>query len=455
MEKTLIFSSASEVKPGKLLRFIIPTYLTSLFNTLYTMVDGIFVSSYVGTNALAAINIVYPIVNVLTGIALIFGTGGSAVAALLIGAQKRAEANRAFSISVLASLFLGCLVSLLMIGNLEGILHFLGATEITMNDCRAYALWWLFGTPLVICKELFTYFIRVDGSPTYSFLTALSGGICNIVLDYILVAQYGLGIHGAAAATILGLLVSTCMGIVYFCFQKKLLSFTIRGLKLLLGGRCMVNGVSEFVNQLAIAITTIVFNRTAMTFAGEDGIAAVSIIMYLQYLVIGVYFGVSMGMAPPLGYAYGEENRSVCRALERYAYRFFLGSPLPLYGATFFFAPLGVHFFADTGSPVYTLAVTGMRLYGMGFLFSGINIFSAIRFMAYGKGHLSGIITFLRSFALLLLFLLTLPDFWGIRGVWLAVPFAEGCTILISALLTGMEARKVRPCPASDPKSTT
>ena len=444
MEKALIFSSANEVKLGKLLRFIIPTYLTSLFNTLYTMVDGIFVSSYVGTNALAAINIVYPIVNILTGIALIFGTGGSAVAALLIGAQKRTEASRAFSISVLASLFLGCLVSLVIIVNLEGMLHFLGATEITINDCRAYALWWLFGTPLVICKELFTYFIRVDGSPTYSFLTALSGGICNIVLDYILVAQCELGIHGAAAATIIGLLVSTCMGIVYFCFKKKLLFFTVCGLKLLLGGRCMVNGVSEFVNQLAIAITTIVFNRTAMTFAGEDGIAAVSVIMYLQFLVIGVYVGVSMGMAPPLGYAYGEQNQSVCRVLERYAYRFFLGSPLLLYGATFLLAPLGVYFFAAPGSPVYNLAVVGMRLYGLGFLFSGINIFSAVRFMAYGKGHLSGIITFLRSFSLLLLFLLTLPGFWGISGVWLAVPFAEGCTILISVLLSSMEAGKMQ-----------
>lgn len=444
MEKALIFSSANEVKLGKLLRFIVPTYLTSLFNTLYTMVDGIFVSSYVGTNALAAINIVYPIVNILTGIALIFGTGGSAVAALLIGAQKRTEASRAFSISVLASLFLGCLVSLVIIVNLEGMLHFLGATEITINDCRAYALWWLFGTPLVICKELFTYFIRVDGSPTYSFLTAFSGGICNIVLDYILVAHYELGIHGAAAATIIGLLVSTCMGIVYFCFKKKLLFFTVCGLKLLLGGRCMVNGVSEFVNQLAIAITTIVFNRTAMTFAREDGIAAVSIIMYLQFLVIGVYIGVSMGMAPPLGYAYGEQNQSVCRVLERYAYRFFLGAPLLLYGATFLLAPLGVYFFAAPGSPVYNLAVVGMRLYGLGFLFSGINIFSAVRFMAYGKGHLSGIITFLRSFSLLLLFLLTLPGFWGISGVWLAVPFAEGCTILISVLLSSMEAGKMQ-----------
>ena len=167
MEKTLIFASADDVRFGKVLRYIIPTYLTSLFNTLYTMVDGVFVSSYVGTNALASINIVYPIVNVLTGIALIFGTGGSAVAALLIGAEKRTEANRAFSVSVIASLILACMVSLVIICNLTGVLTLLGATEVTIQDCRAYALWWLLGTPFVVCKELFTYFIRVDGSPTY------------------------------------------------------------------------------------------------------------------------------------------------------------------------------------------------------------------------------------------------------------------------------------------------
>lgn len=194
-----------------------------------------------------------------------------------------------------------------------------------------------------------------------------------------------------------------------------------------------------------------------MTFAG-DGIAAVSIIMYLQFLVIGIYFDISTGMAPPLGYIHGENNQSVCRALERYAYRFFLGSPLLLYGATFLLAPLGVSFFAAPNSPVYTLAVTGMRLYGclygLGFLFSGVNIFNAIRFMADGKGYLSGIITFLRFFSLLLLFLLILPDLCGINGVWLAVPFAEGCTVLISVLLTGMEARKVWPCITRDSKST-
>ena len=192
-----------------------------------------------------------------------------------------------------------------------------------MEDCKAYIYWWLFGAPIVVGKEMFTYFIRVDGSPTYSFLTALSGGIFNIVFDYIFIGQLHMGITGAALATFLGLLLSFVMGVVYFVTHPNFLHFTFRGLSIKEAFHSMINGTSEFVNQLAIAITTVVFNRSALLFAGEDGVAAVSIIMYLQFLCIGIYFGFSMGLSTPLGYAYGDRNFSVCRVLEKYAYRFF------------------------------------------------------------------------------------------------------------------------------------
>lgn len=297
MNKIMIFSSPADVRIGKVLAFIIPTYLTSLFSTIYTIIDGIFVSSYVGTNSLAAINIVYPLVNILTGIALMFATGGSAVAALLIGNQKFDKANSAFSISIVFSIFAGCLISLFVAFNLNRVLSILGASPRTIDDCKVYAFWWLIATPLVIIKELFTYFIRIDGSPTYSFFTALAGGIANIILDYIFISQFHLGLQGAAIATVLGILLSCCMGIYYFINKRNMLQFSFKNLNSHLGLRCMVNGTSEFVDQIAIAITTVVFNRTAMIYAGENGIAAVSIIMYLQFLIIGIYFGFSMGIA--------------------------------------------------------------------------------------------------------------------------------------------------------------
>lgn len=432
MNNTLIFASEKEVRFGKLLKFIIPTYLTSLFNTVYTIIDGIFVSAYVGTNALVAINIVYPIVNVLFGIALAFAAGGSAVVALHIGGGKKDAANRAFSASVIASMLVGGLVALGVLLNLSGILTLLGATPLTMRDCKIYALWWLWGTPLMIGKELFPYFIRVDGSPTYSFATALSGGVLNIVMDYVLVGRMQMGIRGAALATIMGLALSTCMGIYYFLRKNKTFSFTLHGLSVKESLYCLVNGGSEFINQLAVAITTIVFNRTALAFAGEDGVAAVSIIMYLQFLFIGVYSGFSIGIAPPLGWAYGEGKMDVCRKLERYAHRFFAIALFVIYALTYFLASAGVSCFVERSNAVFPIAVTGMRIYGLGFLFSGINIFASVRMMAYGKGYFSGMITFLRSFALLLLFLTILPQKLGLTGIWLAVPAAEVLTMLVA-----------------------
>lgn len=244
----LIFNSEKEVRFGKLLRYIVPTYLTSLFNTVYTIIDGIFVSAYVGTDALAAINIVYPIVNVLTGIALIFATGGSAVAALHIGGNRKNAAGRSFSVSVAASILLGSLFALSVLLNLSGVLNLLGATSLTMADCKIYALWWLWGTPVVIGKELFTYFIRIDGAPAYSLATALCGGVLNIVLDYILIGCFQMGILGAALATMLGLLLSFCMGVYYFLRERKALSFSLHGLSAKEAVRCMVNGASEFVD---------------------------------------------------------------------------------------------------------------------------------------------------------------------------------------------------------------
>ena len=379
MEKILM--QPKQVRFGKVVKFILPTYLTSLFNTLYTIVDGIFVSACVGTNALAAINIIYPIVNILTGIALAFATGGGAFAAISLGAGQKEKAGRQFSV---------CLVMTLLVSGL-----------------------------------------------------AAAGGIANILLDHVLVAKWNMGVLGAGLATILGLVLSCGLGIWYFCRLRRQLRPVWRGMEIKEGVRCAVNGASECVSQLAIAITTVVFNRTALALTGEDGIAAVSIIMYLQFLFIGLYFGYSMGIAPLLSHGYGQGNIQVCRKLERYSYRFFAAAPPLLYGLAFLSAPLAVSCFAQRGTGVWTLALEGMRLYGLGYLVAGLNIFTAIRLTSYGKGHLSAVVTLLRSFLLLIIFLLWLPKVWGMAGLWLAMPLAEIITIAASVGLNQSTTRSI------------
>ncbi|MCH4032775.1 MAG: MATE family efflux transporter [Lachnospiraceae bacterium] len=191
--------------------------------------------------------------------------------------------------------------------------------------------------------------------------------------------------------------------------------------------RLAANGLSECVDQV-----TVVFNKGALSLAGENGIAAVSIIMYLRFLVIGVYFGYSKGISPLLGFCLGRRDIPYCRALEKRSRSLLLVLPPLLYALTFLSAPVLAGFFAAEGSQVFHISVRGLRLYGLGFLFCGWNIFSAIRLTAYGQGHRAGLITSLRSFFLLLLFLWLLPRYLGLDGIWLSVPCAEVLTLPVS-----------------------
>lgn len=432
MNSSSVFFAKNDIRFRKILLFVLPTYLTTLFNTLYTIVDGMFVSKYVGTNALAAINIVYPIVNVLTGIALMFATGGSSLAAISAGAKNNEQANQEFTLSIIFSLAIGTTVSLAIAFNLSRVLTFLGATPLILDDCKTYALIWLIGVPAVIGKELLTYFIRMSGSPGYSFFLSISGGISNILLDYIFVAQMKMGVLGAGLATLFGLFLSVIFGILYFPCRNTSLIPTFKHLKFKTGLRCAVNGFSEFIDQIAIAITTVIFNRAALSFAGEDGIASVSIIMYLQFLFIGIYFGYASGVSPLLSYAYGNKSDHICKKLENYARCFFIVAPLILYIVAYCTSPLTVSCFTEPETTVFSLALNGMRLYGIGYLFSGFNIYATIRLTSYGKGHYSAIITLLRSFILLLLFLYFLPNYLQLNGVWLAMPAAEFLTLFVT-----------------------
>lgn len=431
-----IIESEETLKFRKVIKFVIPTYLTSLFTTLYTIVDGVFVSKFVGTDALAAVNIVYPIINILLGIAYIFAIGGSALAAISIGQKKYNEANIKFTTAFISSIVIGGIITLLFFIFLDKLLYLLGATDKTIIYCKDYIIPWMVGFILVIGKEIFTYFIRIDGSPLYSFIVSLAGGITNIILDYVFIVPMKMGIYGAALATIIGIAVSFVIGLYYIVFMSKTVKFKYSGISFSFIPRCLINGSSEFINQIAIAITTIAFNISALKFAGEDGIAAVTITMYLQFIFIGLAFGYSMGVSPLLGHAFGEGKKNVCRKIEKYSFRFLGIVPGILYIIGFFVAPYAVSFFAEKTSDVYNLAVYGMRIYSIGFIVFGISIFSAVRLTSYAYGHLSAIITFLRSFFLLLLFLYILPIFWEMNGVWAAVPCAEIITVFVSILFT-------------------
>ena len=418
---------------GKLLvGFAIPCIISMLVTALYNIVDQIFIGQGIGMLGNAATNIAFPLSTTCTAISLLLGIGCATNYSLHLGAGEKKESEKYAGNGIILMAIMGIFLFLITTIFLTPMLKFFGATPDVLPYAEAYTRITAIGFPFLIANTGMSKLILADGSPNYSMTSMLIGAIVNTILDPVFIFVFKMGMTGAALATFLGLLLSFVMGVVYFVTHPNFLHFTFHGLSIKEAFHSMVNGTSEFVNQLAIAITTIVFNRSALLFAGEDGVAAVSIIMYLQFLCIGIYFGFSMGLSTPLGYAYGDRNFSVCRVLEKYAYRFFSIAPIILYGCTYLLAPIGVRFFASPGSTVFDMAVSGLRLYGLGFLFSGINIFAAIRMMTYGKGYISGMITFLRSFALLLLFLTILPRFLELNGIWLAVPGAEILTLIVA-----------------------
>lgn len=419
----------------KTIKFIVPTYLTVFFTTLYTIADGLFVARYVGTNGLAAINIVYPLINILQGIALVFAVGGSAWSAIFLGQGKKDRANIIFSSSTILSVLLGILFALATLTFLTPILDFLGATDITKEYGTVYVSLWLWASPMVILKEIFIYYIRVEGKPELSFFFSAMGGVINIVLDYIFIGIMGMGIWGAGIATIIGIFASALMGGIWILKNAVLLKFDFKVFDFKILPKILINGSSEMINQIAIAVTTVVFNKTALEYAGEDGIAAVSIIMYVQFVFLGVYTGYSAGIAPLLSYSFGHGIKEVTEKLKRYSHLFMSIVPIILYIVAYLGAPWLVAVFSERTSEVYSLGLDGMRLYSIGYLFAGISIFTAARFAAFGQGQYSALITSLRSFILLLLFLILLPRLIGFSGVWLAMPVAEGMTVILTISL--------------------
>ena len=209
----------------KILRYVLPTYLTALFNTLYTIVDGLYVSYFVGPLALAAINIVYPLVNILYGIGLVFALGSSSLAGLAFGENKEHKASQYFIHAIMTVVVMSLIYTIVIILNLNQVIMFLGGSEQTYQYCQIYSYIWLLFAPIVVIKDVFVFFIRVDGGRFYSFFISVMGGICNIVLDYLFIGIFPLGIFGAGIATVLGLFLSVMLGLFYFVRRRKTICF--------------------------------------------------------------------------------------------------------------------------------------------------------------------------------------------------------------------------------------
>ena len=417
-----------------LIKFALPTIIMMVSMSLYTIVDGAFVSRIVGDNALTAINIVYPFINLVFGFGIMLATGGSAIVAKQIGENKENEARENFSLIALVSIIIGFIFLIIGLLFLEPICNLLGATPLILADCKKYLGILLLFSPISMLQMFFQVFFVTEGRPGLGLTLTLIGGVTNIVLDYLFMAIFNLGIIGAALATGIGQAIMVVVGIYYFFWQKKNLYFVkpILRLKILLNS--CANGSSEMVSNLSMAIVTFLFNITMLHLLGEDGVAAITIVLYSQFLFTSLYLGFSMGVAPIFSFNYGNQNYSQLKRVYKICILFIVISSIFILLISLIFADPIVGLFVEPSSNTYQIAVFGFPIFSINYIFAGVNIFASSMFTAFSDGKTSAIISFCRTLVFIVISILLLPIWIGIIGVWLSVPLAELLTIFISIL---------------------
>ena len=419
---------------GSLLRFAFPTITMMIFMGLYTIVDTIFVAQFVNTDALSSINIVCPIINAAVGLGTMLATGGNAIVSRKMGAGEGQEAKEAFTLLMITGAVIGFLILLCGTIWIDPIIYALGASDLLFPYCKGYLMTLLLFIPANVLQTLFSNLFATAGKPGLGFGLSVLAGIANIILDYVFIALCGLGIRGAALGTGFGYLIPTVVGLIYFARSKGALAFTKPKLKWEIIKESCFNGSSEMVGQLAAAITTFLFNNTMMDLLGEDGVAAITIVIYSQFLLNTLYIGYSMGVAPVIGYNYGSKNSVQQKKVFKISIGFIAAASVLIFAVSMFGGSYIVRLFAEEPSEVYQIAANGFTIFSFSFLFCGLNTFTSAMFTALSNGKVSAILSFLRTFGLLAGGILLLPRVLGITGVWLAVPLAEGVMFVVSAM---------------------
>ena len=407
------------------LKFAVPTIVMTMFMSFYTMVDGLFVSNLIGTDALSAVNLTAPVISLVTAISTMLATGGSAVIMRKVGEENIQEANQDFTFLILVNILVGLVMTFLGYLAMDLIFQSMNLSPSVSGYCRAYLSRYLWFTVPILLMNNFALYMIAAGKSAISMVCTVAGGILNIVLDYVFIEIFHMGISGAAMATGLGYSVTAAVGLFLFSKKTSLIHFVkpVCRRKTLI--QASVNGSSEMATALVTGIVTMMFNWTMLKYVGEDGVAAITIIMYVLMFVTSLYTGYTYGVAPMISYYYGEQNQEKLRRLIRLSLKVVgVIGVLSLVGSLAVTRPL-VGVFARPDNPVYDLAVTGNRICSLALVFIGFNVFASGMLTALSNGFISAVLAFSRSFLFMVIAMVALPLLFGVNGVWLATPAAE------------------------------
>ena len=419
---------------GKLLRFTMPSIVMMIFTSIYSVVDGIFVSNFAGKTPFAAINLIMPYIMVLGTVGFMMGTGGTALISKTLGMGDKKKANEIFSLLTYVCIGSGVVISVIALVLLRPVAMRLGAEGEILEDCVLYGKIVLPAATAYILQFAFQSFCVTAEKPNLSLTMTVVSGVCNIVLDALFVAVLRWGLAGAAAATAIAQVVGAVIPIVYFARPNESL---LRLGKCRFDGKALLrtctNGASELMSNLSMSLVGMLYNLQLIKYAGENGIAAYGVIMYVNLFFLAVFIGFSIGTAPLIGFNHGAQNHSELKSLfKKSVVIIALTSMLMAVSGILLARPLA-SVFVSYDQTLMEMTIRGFTIYSLSFLLCGFNIFGSSLFTALNNGLISAVISFVRTLICQIAAVMILPLFFHLDGIWASVVAAELAALLLTA----------------------
>lgn len=427
----------------KLLRFTLPSIIMMIFTSIYSVVDGFFVSNFVGKTPFAAVNFIMPFLMILGAFGFMFGTGGSALISKTMGEGDKEKAKQLFSLFIYVSAGCGVVIAAAGIIFIRPVAALLGADGTMLEDCVRYGRIILIALPAYMLQFEFQSFFVAAEKPHLGLIVTIAAGVTNMTLDALLVAVFSLGLAGAAAATAISQCVGGIIPLIYFlCPNSSILRLT----RTKFDGRALfkacTNGASELMSNISMSIVGMLYNMQLIKYAGENGVAAYGVLMYVNFIFLAAFIGYSVGTAPIIGYNYGSGNHSELKNLLKKSLCLIgIFSVAMVVAAEGLAHPLA-SMFVGYDLELFKMTLRGFMIYSFSFLFSGIAIFGSSFFTALNDGLISALISFLRTLVFQVAAVLVFPLIWGIDGIWVSIVAAELMAVSVTVMFLLMKRKK-------------
>ena len=429
----------------KLFRAVIPSILMMIFTSLYTIVDGVFISNMVGKTPFAGLNLIYPIISAIGAVGFMLGAGGSALVAKILGEGNKERANKVFSIVVYFTVIVGIILSIVGALIVEPVAKLLGANETLLPYCVTYGRILLAAIVAFMLQNMFQAFFIVAEKPLLGFLISVGAGVTNMILDAAFIAGAKLGLAGAAFATISSQIVGAVIPLIYFSVKNKSpLRLVLTKFELKPIVRACTNGSSEFLSNISISIVNMLYNMQLLKYIGEDGVSAYGVVQYLAFVFLATFFGYNIGSAPIISYHYGAQNHDELKNILKKSLIIMVTIGALMTALSEGLAkPLSM-IFVSYDKELLEMTTFAMRIFGVSFVMSGISIFLSSFFTALNNGLVSAIISFMRTLVFQILAIMVMPLLFGVNGIWTAVIVAEGLSLIVSITCLILNRKKYK-----------